>query len=135
MPPFLTLCRGRTAQCLAHQSLVPRNSVSSQVPAHDPHRLPYLRQRFAAFHDLHYYWVLFPAHLSDPFFPLVVLGRLLVEPILEFQPRNFLEIAPIGGEKQGVIAHGDAGCLQVHGGDFHARSAEVFEEFRGVRIQ
>ena len=58
----------------------------------------------------------------------MTLTRSLFEPILESQPRHFLEISPIGREKKGVIGHRDAGHLQIHGADFDARLAEAVEK-------
>jgi hypothetical protein len=43
----------------------------------------------------------------------VMLTLSLFEPILESQPRHFLEISPIGREKKCIIGHRDAGHLQV----------------------
>ena len=58
----------------------------------------------------------------------LTLTRSLFEPILESQPRHFLEISPIGREKKCVIGHRDAGHLQIHGADFDARLAEAVEQ-------
>ena len=61
--------------------------------------------------------------------------RSLFEPILESQPRHFLEISPIGREKKGIIGHRDAGRLKIHGTDFDARFAEAVEKVHRVGTQ
>jgi hypothetical protein len=66
--------------------------------------------------------------------PLLIFTRSLVEPILESQPRHFLEIPAIGRKKEGVIGHRDAGHLQIHRTDFDARFAEAVEKVNGVGI-
>jgi hypothetical protein len=58
----------------------------------------------------------------------VMLTRWLFEPILESEPRHFLEISPIGREKKYIIGHRDACHLQIHGTDFDARFAEAVEK-------
>ena len=41
----------------------------------------------------------------------------LFEPILESQPRHFLEIAPIGREQQGIIGQRDRRNFQITRGN------------------
>ncbi len=65
----------------------------------------------------------------------VMLTRSLFEPILESQPRHFLEISPIGREKKYIIGHRDAGHLQILGTDFDARLAEAVEKVYRVGAQ
>ncbi len=57
----------------------------------------------------------------------VVFAGPLFEPILESQPRHFLEVSSIRREKKCIIGHRDAGHLQIHRTDFDARFAEAGE--------
>ena len=72
----------------------------------------------------------FAVHDTD-----VMLNRSLFEPILESQPRHFLEIPTIGREQQGITGHRDAGYFQIHGGDFHSRFAEAVEKVNRLGTQ
>lgn len=67
--------------------------------------------------------------------PHGMLTPSLFEPILESQPRHFLEISTIGGEKECLIGDRDAGHLEIHGADFDTRSAEALEKFHGFEAQ
>ena len=57
-----------------------------------------------------------------------------VQPVLEFQSRNFREIGGVACQQRGIVREGDAGDFQIHGSDANAIAPQADESVGSIRI-